>query len=155
MRCYKLCITSHYIIISSHLTTYFITVFISSCPHYEQLRDKITRRGYYVIMKVPTPSDNMLRTSLDQGIPLITCGCSECELPGEVAKLLRTPTIPDSWNILYLHQNGSGDVMQCNGRIKVIHIDLNNGSLVVDWLRTKLPRMSSSVGWTAKTRFVK
>ena len=155
------CITSHYIISSIHsnhlITTFFVTVFSLFCHHYKQLCDELTHYGYHMIKKVPTPSGNMSTTLFDQGIPLITSSCSECELPREVAELLRTPTMPDSWNILYLHQNGSGDVTQWNERIKVVHIDFNNGSVVevLNWLSAKLPRRSStSVGWRT-TRFVK
>ena len=123
------------------IATYFITVFSLFCP--EQLCDEITRHGYYMIKKVPTLSGNMLRTSLDRGIPLIICS-SEYELSREVPELLRTPTIPDNWNILYLHQNDDGNNLQWNERVEVIRIDLNNGRPVVDWLCTKLPRRSST-----------
>ena len=146
---HKLGITSHYIISNMHshlITTYFIAVFSVFCPRCEQLCDEIRRRGYYMIKKVPTASDNILRTSLDQGIPLVTCSCSEYELPGEVAELLRTPIMPDSWNILYLYQNGDGNHLQCNERIKMIHIE-DSGSPVVEvlnWLSTKLPRRSAT-----------
>ena len=122
------------------IATCFITVFSLFCP--EQLCDEITHHGYYMIKKIP--SGNMLRISLDRGIPLIICNCSEYELPREVAELLRTPAMPDSWNILYLHQNDDGNDLQWNERVEVIRIDLNNGRPVVDWLRTKLPRRSST-----------
>lgn len=101
------------------------------------------------------PSGNMLSTSLDRGIPLIICSCSEYELPREIGELLRTPAMPDNWNILYLHQNGSGDVMQYNERVEVIHIDLNNAPVaeVLNWLSTKLPRRSSTVTLDISDRY--
>lgn len=91
------------------------------------------------------PSGDVLRTSLDRGIPLIIYSCLEYELPREIGELLRTPAMPDSWNILYLHQNDDGNDLQWNERIKVIRIDLNNGSVVevLNWLSTKLPRSST------------
>ena len=83
----------------------------------------------------------MLRSSLDQGIPLITCSCSECEVPRGVAQLLRSSTIPDSWNVLDVN------VLQCNGGITVTDTNVDNGNPVnevLDWLNSKLPRRSST-----------
>ena len=93
------------------------------------------------------PSGNMLSTSLDRGIPLIICNCSEYELPREIGELLRTPAMPESWNILYLYQNDDGNDLQWNERVEVVRIDLNNAPAVevLNWLSTKLPRRFSTV----------
>ena len=134
---------------SSHLSLLFhsITVFSSCCPRCDQYHDDIIRHGYMIKKVPPTETDangNMLRTSLDQGIPLITCSCTECKIPREVDRLLRSPSMPDNWNILQLHQNRDGNPLQCN---KITHIDLDNGNSVVevlDWLKIKLPRSCST-----------
>ena len=125
---------AHPVILS--LLYHFITVlsFISSCPHCDRFHDEIRHHGYKT-KTVPTETDangKILRTLLDLGIPLITCSCSECEVPREVAQLLRSSTMPDSWNVL--------DVTDTNG---------DNGNPVnevLDWLNSiyKLPRRSST-----------
>ena len=102
--------------------------------------------------RVPTDADsngNTLRTSLDQGIPLITCSCSESELPREVAQLLGSPSMPGNWNILQLcqRQTGNRNPLQCNERIKMTYTDLHDDipmGDVLDWLHTKVCRRSSN-----------
>ena len=122
----------------------------SSCYHCDQFPDNIRHHGY-TVERVPTDADsndNTLSTSLDQGIPLITCSCSECKLPREVAQLLGSSSIPDSWNILQLHQTSNRNSLQCNERIKVTYTDLHDDlpvGEVLDWLQTKVSRSSTNV----------
>ena len=95
-------------------------------------------------MMIPTKTGSILRTSLDQGIPLVICGCSECKIPREVARVLSSP-IPVSWNVLQLHQTGNKNVLQSNGVVLVTVTDLNNSrplGEVLAWLETKLLRRS-------------
>ena len=94
---------------------------------------------------VPTDADsngNTLRTSLDQGIPLITCSCSECKLPRKVACLFGS-SMPERWNVLQLHQTDNGHSIQLtNGGVKVVtHGDLKSDlpvDKVLEWLNSKL-----------------
>ena len=84
---------------------------------------------------------------MDQGIPLVACSCSECKLPREVAQLLGSSSMPDSWNILQLRQTSNRNSSQCNGRIKVTYTDLHDGipmGEVLDWLQTKVCRSSTN-----------
>ena len=112
---------------------------ISSCPHCEQLYDQLT---CFAIKKLHTDIGadiNSLRTSLDQGTPLITCSCSECQVP----ELLKSSFTHNSRNILQLqHQTDSSNSLQSNGSVKVLHGDMDNGMPVrevLDWLDSKLP----------------
>ena len=133
----------------THKSCYFITVLSSSCCHCDQFSENIKHHGY-TVERAPTDADsndNTLRTSLDQGIPLVTCSCSECKLPKEVAQLLGSSSIPDSWNILQLRQNSNRSSLQYNERIKVTYTDLPDDipmGEVLDWLQTKVCRSSTN-----------
>ena len=117
----------------------------SSCCHCDQFSYDITHHGY-TIKKIPPDADsndNTLSTSLDQGIPLITCSCSECKLPRKVVQLLRSSSMPDRWNVLQLQQTSSnGHSTQTNEKVKVvIHSDLESSlpiDEVLEWLNSKL-----------------
>ena len=125
---------------------YFITVLISTCPHCNQLDNGNKLHGY-AVKKIPTGTDvdeNVFKAYLNKGIPLMTCSCSECEV---VASLLGSISMPESWKILQLHQTGSGNSLQSNGRVKVIYTDLDDGmpvSEVLDWLKANVPRRGST-----------
>lgn len=116
----------------------------SSCPHCDKLYGEL-KQHHYAVQWIMT-DDSELRTSLDQGIPLIMCSCSDCQVPSEVAQLLSNSSIPDNWNILQLHQAIAGSVklptMQSNNeRLKVTHIDKENRisvSEVLEWLDAKI-----------------
>ena len=129
---------------------YHITVLSFCCPNCVQLLDNIKHYGY-TIKKIPTKTGNILKTSLDKGIPFVMCSCSECEIPREVAQMLYSP-VPGSWNICQLHRTDSGNALQSNGVVQVTVTDLDNGramSEVLDWLKIKLPRRSSTASSVA------
>ena len=126
---------------------------ILCCPNCDQLWDEIKSHGY-TIKKIPTKTGNNLRTSLDQGIPLVMCSCSECEIPREMAQVFSSPILC-SWNALQLHQADSGNILPSNGVVQVTVTDLDNGramSEVLAWLETKLPRRSSSASSVTSQR---
>ena len=66
------------------------------------------------------------------------CGCSECKIPREVARVLSSP-ITVSWNVLQLHQTGNGNALQFNGVVHITVTDLDNGGslgeLSIDMIR--------------------
>ena len=117
---------------------------MSTCPNCYQFDDGNKLHGY-AIKKIPTDADeNVLKAYLNKGIPLITCSCSECEV---VAHLLGSISMPESWKILQPHQTGSGNSLQPNERVKVIHTDQDDGmpvSEVLDWLKPNVPRRDST-----------
>ena len=118
---------------------------ILCCPNCDQLWDEIKSHGY-TIKKTPTKAGNILRTSLDQGIPLVMCSCSECEIPREMAQVLNSPILC-SWNALQLHQADSGNILSSNGVVQVTAM-----SEVLAWLETKLLRRSSSASSVTSQR---
>ena len=129
---------------------YYIAVLSFHCPNCDQLWDEIKSHGY-TIKKIPTKAGNILRTSLDQGIPLVMCSCSECKIPREVAQVLSSP-IPCSWNVLQLHQADSDNALPSDGVVHVTITDLDKGrplNEVLAWLKTKLPRRISTASSVA------
>ena len=116
---------------------HYITVLSFHCHKCDQLWDEIKSHGY-TIKRIPTKAGNIVRTSLDQGIPLVMCSCSECKIPREIAQVLNSP-IPDSLNVLQLHQADSGNTLPSNGVVQVTAM-----SEVLAWLETKFPRRIST-----------
>ena len=132
------------IVLWFHEMSHCSLVLSSHCSHCDQICDIIKHHGY-TMEWVPTDTDsngNSLRTSLDQGIPLITCSCSECKLPRKVACLFGS-SMPERWNVLQLHQTDNGHSIQLtNGGVKVVtHGDLKSDlpvDKVLEWLNSKL-----------------